>query len=176
MTCDCCEKSFWLEDRYTKFRIGKVFCSLSCVRRYIEQIEPLRSNSETLRRLIEVDSPSHFGEMDAHSFLLQKTFRSNFERDFAEMVVLNWNWRLQYEAHSIQTAAGGSSSYLIDFYLPEHGVWIETKGEWRLGGKKKFQRALGLIGEKRLLLLGPQYFGELRTIAKQLRIRYGMAS
>jgi predicted nuclease of restriction endonuclease-like RecB superfamily len=96
--------------------------------------------------------------VDAVSFspLLGCSFRSDYERLFAETLCLSWHWRtVVYEPYTIPVTS--RRTYTPDFYLPRPGVWFEVKGEWRNGAKKKFLTASQIIGENHLILIPPTY-------------------
>jgi hypothetical protein len=100
---------------------------------------------------------NNFLSSNGHAFsrIFKKSFRSLYEVHFAETAVLIWKEEVLYEPHIIRLRMRGSgfSHYVPDFYFPAYGVWVETKGVWSIGGKRKFVHAMKMIGRDRLLLL-----------------------
>lgn len=86
---------------------------------------------------------------------LHQAFRSNYEGIVAETMRFDLGWEYEYE--SVVLDIDGVHSYIADFYLPQSGLFLEVKGVWRGGGKRKFKKALSMIGEDRLLLLPDLY-------------------
>lgn len=99
---------------------------------------------------------------DGHhwSLALGRGFRSGYERSVAESLVLDAGLSVEYEPHWVRLSSG--RKYAPDFYLPDRGVWLEVKGEWRGSGRKKFDEALTLLGKDRMILVGAncrKFFG-----------------
>jgi predicted nuclease of restriction endonuclease-like RecB superfamily len=124
------------------------FCREQCLHDYITGMQPL---SESEIREFEVAVNPEISHGHIYSQKLARYFRSKFELLFAEKVVFSWNQQVYYEHHSIQ--ANYRKHYVPDFWFPEHGVWVELKGVWHSGAKKKFLDVQRNIGRDRLLLL-----------------------
>jgi hypothetical protein len=155
MICGKCGKDFVL-DRYS-CRMNPpgsfLFCSDECFKDYVMSMHPL--SHDDLVRLTVKDAPGDYLEKECYSPLLGTTFRSWFECSTAEHIVLRWGVGACYESHIIPIDE--THVYLPDFWIPLSGVWLEVKGEWRLGAKNKFMKAQKIVGEDRLLLVPPFY-------------------
>ena len=155
MLCGRCHKQFPV-DRGTRQMFppeSMSFCSEQCLLTHIRALPPLSP-----------DDIMSFGMQSAHcaalprecySPLLDASFRSWFECLLAERIVFNWKTRVFYEPHALPV--NGGDLYIPDFWLPEYGVWLEPKGEWRIGAKKKFVAAQKILSPERLLLVPPLY-------------------
>jgi predicted nuclease of restriction endonuclease-like RecB superfamily len=64
-----------------------------------------------------------------------KWFRSKFE-ERVFLFLENKNIKVFYEAYTFPV---GSGFYTPDFYIPKGTTFLETKGLWRLGAKRKFR-------------------------------------
>jgi hypothetical protein len=87
----------------------------------------------------------------ALSCKLNRRFRSVFEVVFAEAMVFLEKEKVYYEPHMLRV--GKRSWYVPDFFFPDYCVWVETKGVWYSGGKRKFLAARDIVGRDRMLLL-----------------------
>jgi predicted nuclease of restriction endonuclease-like RecB superfamily len=105
---------------------------------------------------------------DYYSILLNKHFRSEYEAFFCELAMFKWGWKkLEYETCSFKN---NKKVYIPDFFNPDTTTWIEIKGEWRSnGGKKKVIDMGSHVGEGRVILIGPQYYDEIRKEVLSLR-------
>jgi len=86
--------------------------------------------------------------------ILNQYFRSIYE-----VVVAEWLWKnhIIFRYECIRFTLQDLKEYTPDFYLPDHGIFLEVKGLWQGGGRRKFQKALTVIGSDRLLLMPPTY-------------------
>lgn len=134
-------------------RESMIFCSNSCLQAHVSaQTALFAEDLDTLSiRPAIMDALPR----ECYSPLLGVSFRSWFECMFAEHVVEVWKTQVFYEPHMLRL--DDRHYYVPDFWLPTFGVWLEVKGEWRLGAKKKFVDAQRLLGAERLLLVPPFY-------------------
>lgn len=152
MYCGHCKKELSPDTRNVFPPDAIRFCSKKCLKEHIQGMSwtvDLTQNN-LLRR-----SAKDFGDRNCFSVKLGTGFRSWFECMVAEDIVTKWEVSVEYEPH--QLVIDRTHAYVPDFWLPEYGVWLEVKGEWRNGGKKKFQRALEMLGPDRLLLIPQPY-------------------
>ena len=131
--------------------ISPAFCSEICLMSHIRSRKPL-SAVELRMRGIRQALPGPAG--DVYSPILCRVFRSEFEKSFAEYAA-EWPENVFYEPHALRLHARGA--YIPDFFIPDYGVWLELKGEWRFGGKAKFMAACNILGADRVLLVPPAY-------------------
>lgn len=154
MLCPVCQSErAWKRKTMSVPEPCLLFCSGPCLRAYIQSMPPL--GEEDLRRIGVTAAPARGQDRDYPSIVLRNPFRSWFEVQIAEHFVIQWEIRTQYEPHAIPL--GPRRWYIPDFWLPDYGVWLEAKGEWRGGGKKKFVEALHVVGQERLLLI-PDFY------------------
>lgn len=155
MNCAYCN-ALVKKDRKSIFPVDAVqFCSEKCL---IDHIKSMKGSSKAVKDLLSTRAnvnSDDFGNRDCYSVSLGMGFRSWFECHVAEELSLNKNLTLFYEPHKIEI--DDIHTYIPDFWLPRYGVWLEVKGEWRNGGKKKFCQALDIIGPDRLILIPPLY-------------------
>jgi len=155
MICEACNVQLTLSRRSRNFfpRGGATFCSEHCLRSFATRQRALKKHE--LADLGIQRPPKNESGLECYSPYLGVSFRSWFECSVAEHVVRYWQTQIFYEPHCIPVDA--RHSYVPDFWLPEFGVWLEVKGEWRLGAKQKFEKATALLGSNRLLLL-PDFY------------------
>ena len=130
-----------------------VFCSERCLHKHIVGLPPL--SKEALGMFGISNSFCNNMPKECYSVSLGVGFRSWFECRLAEFIVAKWKTQVFYEAHMLPIDS--THFYVPDFWLPMHGVWLEVKGEWRFGGRKKFVTAQRILGADRLLLIPPAY-------------------
>lgn len=155
MICSRCRKRFSVDQATARMIPGEslLFCSEPCLFDHITGMRPLSLEELQGFGIFNADCTGHVKE--CHSPLLGVSFRSWFECLLAEHAVANWKTQIFYEPHTLPVNA--RHTYLPDFWLSAYGVWLEVKGEWRIGGKKKFVAAQRIIGADRLLLVPPSY-------------------
>lgn len=129
------------------------FCSEGCLLSHIRSQKSV--SREFLQDLGISTAPQNWGDRNCHSTFLGVTFRSWFECQVAEHIVREWKTQVFYEAHSLPLDE--RHCYVPDFWLPAYGVWLEVKGEWRMGARSKFENALCLMGNERLILIPETY-------------------
>jgi hypothetical protein len=80
---------------------------------------------------------------------LNMYFRSLYEANVARLLI-KYNITYLYEPYFV---VYGHKKYVPDFYLPEKGLFLEVKGLWRRGTKRKLRK-----WKKRInLILVPYY-------------------
>lgn len=157
--CYVCGSACKADD--SSFRIPGVlsFCSVNCLVSQIESNTPL---PHRLEKLLVANEPYACGIGDnvCLSHVLGTTFKSFFEVVVAEVLAASRVKRCCYEPFYISLKCGSRDRiYVPDFYFPDHGTFVEVKGEWRNGGKRKFAAALSIFGPERLLLVSPYMRG-----------------
>lgn len=149
MHCATCGKELRRGSRLNLPTESLLFCTETCMRHYV------LAQTALPRYAIEDfgirTAPMNWGDRNCFSPYLGVSFRSWFECRVAEHIVCHWQTQIFYEAHSLPI--DDRHCYIPDFWLPECGVWLEVKGEWRLGAKSKFERARDILGPNRLLLV-----------------------
>lgn len=154
--CSFCGREFFIrkKDRMLINVPSPVLCSARCLLFYLIERErsgvqeaiPLRENKAKFRL-----SPHVSEEMDAFSNILYQCFRSRLEVHTAEFLtahsILWW-----YEKIAIRL---GNRWYTPDFYIPTARAFLEVKGYWGFGSKKKFRQAVKEIPEE--IILVPSY-------------------
>ena len=85
------------------------------------------------------DGNPMFGKKSPHA---KKTlydgnwFRSTWEAEFVKYLDKK-NIKWEYELYRIYFSEDNNITYLPDFYLPEHGFWVEVKGWMKERDKRK---------------------------------------
>ena len=154
--CSFCGREFYIgkKDRVLINVPSPVLCSARCLLLYLAERGksgvrgsiPLRDNKAVFGPSAHVSE-----EMDAFSSVLFQSFRSRLEVYTAEFLTAHsiaW-W---YEKISIQL---GSRWYTPDFYIPSARAFLEVKGFWAFGSKKKFRQAVKTVPEE--IILVPSY-------------------
>ena len=154
MFCGTCGKELKINKRLSLPQASTLFCSESCLRQHVFTQSAL--SKHVIKDLGIRTAPLNWGDRNCYSTFLGVSFRSWFECWVAEFAVKNWKTQIFYEPHSLPLDE--RHCYIPDFWLPELGVWLEVKGEWRLGAKNKFERAQAILGQNRLLLLPESYY------------------
>lgn len=174
MICDRCGREYTVPQRFYQFTgIGKSFCSLNCLRWYVEGVARLRKDSPILKRVEKCPIlPIEMSDHSCYSVILGAVFRSQYEAQFAEVIACCWSWEVIYEYHRIKLN-GSRKMYVPDFFQLDNSVWLEVKGEFHIGAKAKVVYGQKIVGADRLLLVGPQYHNEVVKLSKELRKRYG---
>jgi hypothetical protein len=150
--CSMCGEEYVVPKRHdTWLHYGHHFCGVACIMSYIEQYP---RDGDSFRLMVQIGDlrpdPGHA----VYSPYTQKTYRSEYERTVGEFLEWRWDGMYSYEQHGV--ILPGAVLYIPDFVVGG-GVALEVKGEWRLGARKKFLAAQEILGEDRLILLGPQY-------------------
>ena len=130
-----------------------LFCSAECLVEYIK--------TATKAKTLITKHPSKVNyDFQHYDFTTKRLYRSFFEVWLARCFYKN-NITFEYEPHSFFV---GGRYYTPDFYIPEKEIYIECKGLWNNGGRKKVKD----LNEKTHLLLLPSYFQKyLRSYSKK---------
>ncbi|WP_029689433.1 hypothetical protein [Thermoanaerobacter sp. A7A] len=127
--CAICGNPFFIETKKFKYCIPTVenFCSIECLRQFFDTFEP---------ELVSIDylyhCPSLYGDM-AYYPEENKYFRSEYELNVYRLLK-SWCYHLEYERYKLKDK---NSTYIPDFYLKDKDLFIEVKGIWKAGAKKK---------------------------------------
>ena len=130
-----------------------VFCSPECI------VKAIRNNSDisNIPERKPTKNPVVSEFYSDHSTALNKAFRSEFEVLVAEYFTehkLNY----LYEAVTLELFEG-TRHWTPDFYFSEYRTFVEVKGVWAFGGRKKFDEAALTIDEPIILI--PYWMKEL---------------
>lgn len=141
IACSICNRLQTIKLKERKYLIlDDVFvCSRDCVLEWIT------------RHMAKVqdDGPGVWWSAQRVRHPLNQEFRSNFERVFAgflEAEGIRWlyeEWRFKVR----------NSLYFPDFYLPDFGCFIETKGLWTASQRTKFKNFRVIYPEVPLLVV-----------------------
>lgn len=129
-----CGAGFFLPHQKTKQLIGyPYFCSPGCLYQFIVNVNhqcPIHVVASPLMRSEPEDG--------YWSDLLHMWFRSEYEE-----VMALWLWHKEIPARYERLGIPIEKKiYTPDFYLNQHRMFIEVKGPWRWGGKRKVVKAL----------------------------------
>ncbi len=159
--CYTCGAPFYLSIRDTRFlgTYRRVFCSVDCL---VKDVLTPRRNGFFIQQMVEngilkkfEPQPNDNGFV-CFSHRLGTHFRSYFEAMVAEVLVLRYGINLIYEPFELLLQIGRRDKvYVPDFFLPDSGVFIEVKGEWLHGSKKKFLSAVQFLGDNGIILIPP---------------------
>lgn len=169
-TCEWCGKRFTVPKRDEKyFGLGTPeFCAIDCIRQYVEDKSRLNEDHGLWRKIMQL-APGDTGIGGlSYSPMLGQSFRSGYEAIVAEVMLGLWGWSgVFYEPHALKVEE--KRTYIPDFYLARWDVWLEVKGNWRSGDKKKFIQASELLGKNRTILLPNFYWKHFKNAVKGLR-------
>lgn len=79
-------------------------------------------------------------------------FRSRLEADFYDGLS-RWVGGIEYEPFTIRIPGDPPVHYTPDFWVPGTSVFLETKGMWSSGGRKKLDRLLEVWPEIPILII-----------------------
>jgi hypothetical protein len=119
----CKKKSFvWEDNRKLLDSSGDFVCSLPCLLTWIRgsQVNPRFRTWENHAHKLAIETPVQF--------------RSEYEERVARWLSgqgISWH----FERWGFYV--GEKKAYIPDFYLFEHGVFLEVKGRWGVGQKTK---------------------------------------
>ena len=127
--CSVCNRSHRIPTGKWKLVLDSepFVCSAACVLKWLE------NTRDTLLYGVG-DTIKAGGVHKKQSF--RTDFRSDFERRFAEWLVKN-GFVFGYEEWLFPV---GTTVYIPDFHVNPCAAFVETKGLWRLGQKKKFKK------------------------------------
>jgi predicted nuclease of restriction endonuclease-like RecB superfamily len=138
------------------------FCSVACLFCHIKEQSALSARELASLKIREANNDS--SGRDCYSPILGMSFRSWLECSIAEYVAQYLDAPIYYESHAVLLPIG--RVYIPDFWIPSHGVWLEAKGEWRLGARGKFVEAMKILSPERLLLILPFHQSEMKKKGK----------
>jgi YHS domain-containing protein len=129
--CDVCGGRIQKKSHDRKYMFHPpYFCSEKCLLQFILNHEPKGSlEGVCLLR----------GNLSVGSIWSKRhgiSFRSLFEYNVANYLSDN-SITFEYEGYTFEV---GKGSYTPDFYLPDHDLFIEVKGLWAFGAKKKLKK------------------------------------
>lgn len=117
-------------------------CSVECVDVWLD-LEGEKENG----RLFNISDLG--GRLDREAKEHRDIFRSDFERRFSKWLDRKGEeW--MFEAWTFPV---GKGSYTPDFWIVNASIFIETKGLWRMGAKRKFRRFRDQYPNVRILVV-----------------------
>lgn len=170
--CDLCSGS--LEVPYSEKRslppVGPFVCSKSCVFEWLRRLAVQLSGPVCKQKVAleiallccGVAMPSE-PSGTVWSNVCNMFFRSRFERVFAEFLFYSG---ITFDYEPFVVAIGGVNKppfFIPDFYIPAAKAFIEVKGGWKIGDKKKIKDWNKKVGLSLLVvhwLLRDQFFPE----------------
>lgn len=140
-----------------------VYCSPDCIESrllsYIQEQDfreyQLGGKVRPLRH--PTNNPIVSDEYPVYSYSLKKLFRSQFEVLVAKYFIKN-GIEFWYEKVTLNLF-DGTKHWTPDFYIPAARTFVEVKGVWALGGRKKYLEAVRTIEEPIILI--PYWMKEL---------------
>lgn len=162
--CSVCGRSITLSSESWKDTPGHayIFCSPSCIERQL-LLNTKEFYDRTPKRK-QTKNPVVSEEYTNYSCLLRMNFRSEFEvlvaEYFTQMSVHFW-----YEKVTLGLFED-TKHWTPDFYMPEARTFVEVKGVWALGGRKKYIEAVRTIEEPIILI--PYWMKELFRLRKRI--------
>ena len=124
-----------------------VFCSPECI---VDILEENRGMFADIPVRECTRNPVVSDEYSAYSSLLRMPFRSQFEVLVAEYLYSK-DIFFVYEKVTLELW-DGKKHWTPDFYIPHSKTFVEVKGVWALGGRKKYQEAVKGIEESIILI------------------------
>lgn len=140
--CNVCERLCLIPERHWSLvsYTGDFVCSKECVLKWLGEELPEDQRQTAVKRAVCLWE--NRGD--------QPVFRSDYERRFADFLsrhAVLWD----YERYGF--FVGGKKTYMPDFFLPQYGVFLETKGKWGPGQKKKMAMFRNQYPEAPLLVI-----------------------
>jgi len=164
IVCDECRAEFWVARRFTTFfgiDDSPEFCSAACMCSYVRRKRPYALPDD---RIALWDRRVNADVHEFYSPSLGMHFCSGFERTVAEIITFVWKMNVLYEPHAV--IVGEDEAYVPDFYFPDHDIWLEVKGGWMSGAKRKFSTACGIM-PGRFVLLSGFYWKEICVLGRR---------
>lgn len=133
-----------------------VYCSPDCIEcqllQNIQEQEFRKYTEAGTERLLRkhTKNPTVSDEYPIYSYSLKKLFRSQFEVLVAKYFIKN-GIGFWYEKVTLNLF-DGTKHWTPDFYIPAARTFVEVKGVWALGGKKKYIEAANTIDEPIILI------------------------
>jgi hypothetical protein len=153
-TCPNCDKKFILTRKEQSLAGGEyaLFCSISCLADYIAD-HPMPPTDDR----IVVPRPSRMGRTP--------DFKSDSERVVYEFFKTLLRVRILYEPCAIRLPNG--DRYVPDFVIPDYNIFLEVKGRWAIGAKRKTRKVFDLLPEGAIFLI-PDY------LVRNARFKYNL--
>lgn len=147
--CSVCGGQIIIAPKLWKDTPGQadIYCSVGCIKSLLVQE---KENPGKVKKRISTINPIVSDEYSAYSAILKTAFRSKFEvlvAEYLEREKINF----LYEKITLELF-GGTRHWTPDFYIPDSRVFIEVKGMWALGGRKKYVEAMKTIAESIVLI------------------------
>jgi len=154
--CSICRGRISVSPKLWKDIPGKadIYCSPHCIVTSIHENRILRSIISERERTKNPIVSEFYSD---HSITLNKMFRSEFEVWVAEYFTSR-KLKYLYEEVTLELFEG-TRHWTPDFYFPKYRTFVEVKGAWALGGRKKFDEAALTIDEPIILI--PYWMKEL---------------
>lgn len=147
--CSICQRELNISPKLWKDtpKEADIFCSPRCIVFAIQANSGLHKDI-TEREKTKKPVVSEF--LSDYSVLLNRSFRSKFEVVVAEYFTQH-NMKYLYEEVTIELF-GGTKHWTPDLYFPEYRTFVEIKGVWAFGGKRKYIEAAATIDEPIILI------------------------
>ena len=153
LTCSYCGKLFYLnqKDYHKTIKSLDNFCSVDCLINFIKSYVP-----REVKVKYWITRPMLVGDL-IYDATLKMFFRSKYELLVYKLLKVN-NIGAEYESYTLKE---GRKSYTPDFYIKDKDLFLEVKGVWQGGSKKKVEHWAKKIN----LVLVPWYL--YREISKR---------
>lgn len=174
ITCCICGTKYQVSTVETKYLYdGEDFaCGPDCTIEWLiygreQRVNPLSLNGSSVGGGGRKCGPVSLGRADKHySPITHRYYRSEFERNFAE-VMHSRRMRFSYEHLAFTWADDGATKfYSPDFYSSTHRAFVEIKGRWGAGQKKKFKSFREHFPEVSILLVPWVVEDQFRELAQ----------
>lgn len=154
--CSVCGCSIVISPKLWKDTPGRadVFCSPTCIAKQLLW-NATDHKGRSIRK--ETKAPVVSDEYTSYSSLLSMSFRSWFEVLVAEYFMRE-GVDFWYEKVTLDLF-NGVRHWTPDLYIPAARTFVEVKGVWALGGRKKYLEAVETIEEPIILI--PYWMKEL---------------
>jgi predicted nuclease of restriction endonuclease-like RecB superfamily len=155
LTCYCGQGLNLGQKEIQKILIDEeLFCSSNCLLKYIKEHRPKYNNLDYAPSNGYVSIPTEF-----YYIVTNRYYRSAYEAAVARLFTSH-SIDFEFEPHAFVL---GTKSYTPDFYLPDYSLYIECKGPWAIGSKKKYLA----VREHLNIILLPAYFQQRLEKVKQ---------
>lgn len=144
---------------------GDLVCGPDCIMTWLmhdkHRVDPLTLNSND-RRV----GTARLGRPETvYSSLLGRFFRSNYEKNFAEVMA---SWGVVFTYETVAFVWNSTKSYTPDFYFPQYKAFVELKGRWGSGQRKKYKIFRAVFPEVSMLVAPWLLEGDFRKLASKL--------
>ena len=128
--CEVCNRLHSYPRGSHKYIAGEFICSKDCLFGWLGQGEPNHPSAWGAVKLPPSDAH------EVYSIKLKQMFRSRYELAVAEDCY-DAGFSMEYERWGFLLEPG--KTYTPDLYYPMQGSFVEVKGKWGIGSKKKFE-------------------------------------